>query len=794
MFLFTKPQAEAGKGYLRLDKNLWLYDPSVGSWERRTERERIGGTDTRRGDLDESRLVEEYDATFEADEKLGVYDVHGSSLVAKPGVDVAFPKVRMWVDTATLNVLKRQEIALSGRLMRTALLPALEEALLASRRARTSGIPEEMRLFDEIEKGNSTLILIKEIDLRPLGREPVHEGVAGVEEQVGVVLRLRAALRRRSLRMNGLGSSIADHGEDDANRRRARRARRRNGCARTGPPTEEELFGAPPGESPQTGAEAGGGPSRRAARSRARRGAEEADLFGGTGSPNAARRRRRRASSALVDQGDRGSAADRRPALPARADAFRRRTSRPRTGRSRRRTCSTSRPMPARTTGFERSRSAACATTRPRRRPRPPRSPRRSGHPGYDPSTGGLTAGARGPRVVLDQLWVNFDVGGRVFVTAGKQHVKWGVGKFWNPTDYLQPVTRNPLAVFDERVGDDDGEAARALGARGWNAYGVAVLEDIAGLDGADGPARARRGGRPRRGGGRHGGARGGRARPGWTPAALRRGRSRRASGTSTCTREVRAPHGRDDAALGRREPGRAARLALRARRSGGLHAAVVVGGRAGPRSTATRTPSRSAPSSPSTTRATRRRTSTRSSSPARRSVTGDPAAPIRQRNPTAFRPFYLGRHYAGAFVLLPSPGAGTTRRSRCPSSGTCPTGASSPGSTTPSSRSRTCASSRTPRCPSARAGESSGSASTCRSPTSRPGCRRTRRSASRPRCCSSASRCASPSDGSPERSSTGPSAGPPGWAAHQSGAPRLSRANSDSGGVPWRSSACAGR
>src|SRR5690348_13177545 len=32
MFLFTKPKAEAGKGYLRLDKNLWMYDPNVGKW------------------------------------------------------------------------------------------------------------------------------------------------------------------------------------------------------------------------------------------------------------------------------------------------------------------------------------------------------------------------------------------------------------------------------------------------------------------------------------------------------------------------------------------------------------------------------------------------------------------------------------------------------------------------------------------------------------------------------------------------------------------------------------------
>ncbi|HEY6104357.1 MAG TPA: outer membrane lipoprotein-sorting protein, partial [Anaeromyxobacteraceae bacterium] len=71
LILFTKPKSEAGKGYLRLEKNLWLYDPATGKWERRTERERIGGTDSRREDFDEPRLAEEYRATFEATEKLG---------------------------------------------------------------------------------------------------------------------------------------------------------------------------------------------------------------------------------------------------------------------------------------------------------------------------------------------------------------------------------------------------------------------------------------------------------------------------------------------------------------------------------------------------------------------------------------------------------------------------------------------------------------------------------------------------------------------------------------------------
>src|SRR5579859_7800774 len=71
MILITKPKTEAGKGYLRVDRNLWYYDPTVGKWERRTDRERIGGTNSRREDFDQSDLEHEYDPEFVAEEKLG---------------------------------------------------------------------------------------------------------------------------------------------------------------------------------------------------------------------------------------------------------------------------------------------------------------------------------------------------------------------------------------------------------------------------------------------------------------------------------------------------------------------------------------------------------------------------------------------------------------------------------------------------------------------------------------------------------------------------------------------------
>jgi hypothetical protein len=56
-------------------------------------------------------------------------------------------------------------------------------------------------------------------------------------------------------------------------------------------------------------------------------------------------------------------------------------------------------------------------------------------------------------RVVLDQLWLNLDVAHKVFVTAGRQRVKWGVGRLWNPTDFLAPGVLDSLAVIDERLG-----------------------------------------------------------------------------------------------------------------------------------------------------------------------------------------------------------------------------------------------------------------------------------------------------------------------------------------------------
>jgi len=167
MILFTKPKSSQGQGYLRIDQNLWFYDPAVGKWERRTERERIGGTNSRRSDFDESRLAEEYDPEDNGEEKLGVYTAQVMTLKGKAGLDLAFPVIKLWIDKATKNELKRQEFALSGRLLRTSYYPKWQKIYSESRKGDI-WYPQEIRFYDEVEKQNSTLILIKTVDLKPL--------------------------------------------------------------------------------------------------------------------------------------------------------------------------------------------------------------------------------------------------------------------------------------------------------------------------------------------------------------------------------------------------------------------------------------------------------------------------------------------------------------------------------------------------------------------------------------------------------------------------------------------------
>ena len=101
----------------------------------------------------------------------------------------------------------------------------------------------------------------------------------------------------------------------------------------------------------------------------------------------------------------------------------------------------------------------------------------------------------RGPTMLLDQLWLRFDIMHTVFITAGRQHVKWGTARFWTPTDFLHPQARNPIATFDARAGFTMVKVHVPWEAQGSNFYAFALLEGVPQIDAQGRPLAASDGG-----------------------------------------------------------------------------------------------------------------------------------------------------------------------------------------------------------------------------------------------------------------------------------------------------------
>lgn len=94
--------------------------------------------------------------------------------------------------------------------------------------------------------------------------------------------------------------------------------------------------------------------------------------------------------------------------------------------------------------------------------------------------------------VTLDQLWLKFDIARVAYITTGRQRVKWGSGRFWNPTDFLNQQTLDALnaSVFDERTGVALVKAHVPLEAIGANLYAVGNFEGADALDKIGGALR----------------------------------------------------------------------------------------------------------------------------------------------------------------------------------------------------------------------------------------------------------------------------------------------------------------
>jgi outer membrane lipoprotein-sorting protein len=112
--LFLAPQSDKGRATLRLGDNMWLYIPEVGKPMRITSLQSVTGGVFNNADILRIDYTEEYTVDSAAEEG-GQYLL---SLKAKTA-EVAYDKLKMWVDRKALLPVTIECYAASGMLIKT---------------------------------------------------------------------------------------------------------------------------------------------------------------------------------------------------------------------------------------------------------------------------------------------------------------------------------------------------------------------------------------------------------------------------------------------------------------------------------------------------------------------------------------------------------------------------------------------------------------------------------------------------------------------------------------------------
>ncbi len=125
LILILEPAIDKGKGYLKIDDSLWLYDPVDRIFTFTSAKERFQNSSFRNSDFNRSSFSSDYRPVAGKQEKLGKFDTTVLDLEATND-RVSFPKMRIWISDDYL-VRKIEDYSLSGQLMRTSAIPSYQK-------------------------------------------------------------------------------------------------------------------------------------------------------------------------------------------------------------------------------------------------------------------------------------------------------------------------------------------------------------------------------------------------------------------------------------------------------------------------------------------------------------------------------------------------------------------------------------------------------------------------------------------------------------------------------------------
>jgi len=160
LMLIRAPATMLGQGYLRVDDNLWFYDPESRTFSRTSMKEQFSESDARNADFDSSTYARDYRVTAATEGRLGSFDVYILDLEAK-SAEAPYASQRLWVAKSPSLPLKVEEYSESGRLMRTSLFPAYQQV-------GETYVASTMIFVDELVAGKKTRITLSDVSVDPL--------------------------------------------------------------------------------------------------------------------------------------------------------------------------------------------------------------------------------------------------------------------------------------------------------------------------------------------------------------------------------------------------------------------------------------------------------------------------------------------------------------------------------------------------------------------------------------------------------------------------------------------------
>ena len=156
VILIQKPEAQKGQGYLKVDDNVWFYDPESGNYSHSTMKDNINNSEAKNSDFKKYTFADDYEIEKTAEGKLGAFEAWIIDLVAKNN-EVSYQKIRLTVRKDKSVPLKEEDFSVNGKLMRTTLyLPTYVQA-------GDKLIPAKIKMVDELNKGEQSVVTISDV-------------------------------------------------------------------------------------------------------------------------------------------------------------------------------------------------------------------------------------------------------------------------------------------------------------------------------------------------------------------------------------------------------------------------------------------------------------------------------------------------------------------------------------------------------------------------------------------------------------------------------------------------------